>query len=158
MIEAYFLLAPAKKWARWASEGFEGPKLDAVYECLRGIYDAGLTGQMVAKDFTRRRIAPLKWHSEPMWTYTGPEDRMRLCMDNFASEVLDKVMGTLFTSVAIPAPAANEARPLFTFGEENVHEHRRSLPTFDEWGIVLEGHLGPRSNPWAAEEKVDEPS
>ena len=50
---------PPRKWARWASEGFEGPKLDAVYECLRGLREAGLTGQMVAKDFTKRRIAPL---------------------------------------------------------------------------------------------------
>ena len=52
-------VAPPKKWARWASESFEGPKLDAVYQCLRGLRDAGVTGQMVAKDFTRRRIAPL---------------------------------------------------------------------------------------------------
>ena len=52
-------VAPPKKWARWASAGFEGPKLDAVYECLRGLCDAGVTGHMVAKDFTRRRITPL---------------------------------------------------------------------------------------------------
>ena len=38
-----------------------------------------------------------------------------------------------------------------------MHEHRRSLPTFDEWGIVPEGHRGPRSNPWAVEpEQIDE--
>ena len=74
-----------------------------------GLRDAGLTGQMVAKDFTRRRIAPLQWHSEPMWTYTGPEDGMRLCTDSFTPEVLDKVMGTLFTSAAILAPAVDEA-------------------------------------------------
>ena len=53
-------VAPPKKWARWVSEGFEGPKLDAVYECLRGLRDTGLTGQMVAKDFTQRRIADRK--------------------------------------------------------------------------------------------------
>ena len=47
-------VAPPKKWARWASEDCEGPKLDAVYKCLRGLRDAGLTGQMVAKDFTRQ--------------------------------------------------------------------------------------------------------
>ena len=51
-------VAPPKKWERWASEALEGPKLDAVYQCLRGLRDAGVTGQMVAKDFTRRRIAP----------------------------------------------------------------------------------------------------
>ena len=41
-------VAPPEKWARWASEGFEVPKLDAVYERLRGLREAGLTGQMVA--------------------------------------------------------------------------------------------------------------
>ena len=66
-------------------------------------------------------------------------------------------METLFSSAAIPAPAVDEARPLFTFGEEQVHDHRRSLPTFDEWGIVPEGHRGPHSNPWAAVlEQMDE--
>ena len=39
-----------------------------------------------------------------------------------------------------------------------MHEHRRILPIFNEWGIVPEGHLGPCSNPWAAEpEQMDEP-
>ena len=75
-------VAPPRKWARWASEGFEGPKLDVVYERLRELRDAGLTGQMVAKDFTRRRIAPLQWHSVAMWLYTGLDDGMRLCKDN----------------------------------------------------------------------------
>ena len=82
---------------------------------------------------------------------------MRLCTDNFTPEVLDKVMGTLFNSAAIPAPAAGEAQPLFNFAEEDMREHRRLMPRFDEWGIVPEGHHGPRNNPWAAElEQVDE--
>ena len=65
-------VAPPKKWKRWASANFEGPKLEAVYERIRVRREAGLTGQMVARDFTKRRIAPLQWHSEPMWTYAGP--------------------------------------------------------------------------------------
>ena len=81
---------------------------------------------------------------------------MRLCTDNFTPEVLDKVMGTLFTSAAIPAPAVNEARPLFTFGEEKVREHRRGLPRFDEWGIVPEGHRRPRSLPMDESSEPDE--
>ena len=51
-------VAPPKKWARWASEALEGPNLGEVYEGLRGLRDAGVTGQMVAKDFTRHRIVP----------------------------------------------------------------------------------------------------
>ena len=127
---------------------------------MQGLRNAGVTGQMVARDFTRRRIAPLQWHSEPMWEYTGPMDRMRLCEDDFTLEVLNTVMETLFTSAAIPSPATDEARPLFIFAEETVREHRSLLPRFDEWGIVPAGHRGPRNNPWAvaaaAEEQVGE--
>ena len=59
--------APPKKWARWASEAYTGPNLKELYRCLLGLRKAGIIGQMVAQDFTRRRIAPLQWHSEPMW-------------------------------------------------------------------------------------------
>ena len=82
-----------------------------------------------------------------MWAYTGPEDMMRLCTDRFAPEGLDKVMGSLFTSASISGPTADEAQPLFNFREQDVREHRRLLPTFDEWGIVPKGHRGPRINP-----------
>ena len=114
---------------------------------------------MMAKDFTKRHIAPLQWHSEPMWAYTGLEDRMRLCADNFTPEVLNKVMETLFTSAAIPTPTNKDAQPLFYYTEEAVLEHHGGLPTFDEWGIVPKGHREPRSNPWASEpEQMDESS
>ena len=43
---------------------------------------------------------------------------MRLCTDNFAVEVLDSVMGTLFTTAAIPVPT-EDGRPLFKFTEED---------------------------------------
>ena len=52
-------VAPPKKWKRSASADFGGPKLEAVYERIRVLREAGLTGQMVAKDFVKRRIAPL---------------------------------------------------------------------------------------------------
>ena len=145
------LVAPPKKWACWASEAYVGPNLKELYQCLLGLRKASVTGQMVARDFTRRRIAPLQWHSEPMWEYAGPMDRMRLCEDDFTPEVLNTVMGTLFTSAAIPAPANNEAQPLFNYTEETALELRRGLPVFDEWGLVPAGHRGPRGNPWAAE-------
>ena len=50
---------PPRKWARWASADLDDPELDRVYECIRKLRVGGLTGQMVAKDFMRRRIAPL---------------------------------------------------------------------------------------------------
>ena len=113
---------------------------------------------MVARYFTRRRIAPLQWHSEPVWTYTGRGDAMRLSSDGFTPEVLRQVMGVLFVTTEIPSPANEEARPLICFAEESIEEQRQCRPVFDEWGIVPAGHRGPRPNPWAAEpECMDEP-
>ena len=130
-------MAPPRKWARWASADFEGPELDGVYECIRRLRVGGLTGQMVAKDFTRRRIAPLQQHSEPVWRYTGKEDRMRLCVDNLAREVLYPIMGILFATKEIPAPATHETKSLFNFTAESVEKHRRHLPSFGNDPLAL---------------------
>ena len=140
---------PPTKWARWGSAEFAGSKLDAVYECIWCIREAGVTGQMVARDFTRRRIAPLQWHSEPVWTYTGRGDAMRLSSDDFTPEVLQQVMGVLFVSPKIPSPSDERAKPLICFAEESIEEQCQIMPVFDEWGIVPAGHRGPRPNPWA---------
>ena len=114
---------------------------------------------MVVKDFTKRRIAPLQRHSEPMWTYTGPKDPMRLCGDHFAPEVLDGIMETLFMTADIPEPVHNAAHPLFNYPAETALELRQGFPVFDEWGIVPAGHQGPRGNPWAADlEELEESS
>ena len=144
--------APPTRWERWSSEGFEGRKLGAVFECLRVLREAGVTCQMVVKDFMKHRIAPLQKHSELMWKYSGPSDKMRLSADNFEEPVLNSIMGTLFTSAAIPQPRTSRAQPLFNFEDESVLEHVRTLPRFDEWGIVPDGHLGPRENPRPVEQ------
>ena len=82
---------------------------------------------------------------------------MPLCADSFTPEVLYQVMGILFATTDIPSRTCDEAKTLFSFVEESVHEHRKRLPVFDEWGIVPAGHRGPRTNPWAAElEHMDE--
>ena len=114
---------------------------------------------MVARDFLRRRIAPLQWHSEPMWSYKGKTDAMRLSRDSLQPEVLSQVLGVLFVSkTTIPLPAEEDARPLIDFAEESISEQRRTMPVFDEWGIVPAGHRGPRPNPLAAEpEGMDVP-
>ena len=92
-----------------------------------------------------------------MWRYTDQSDKMRLCTDNFIEEVLDSVMGTLFTTAAIPAPT-EDARPLFRFTKESVREHLATLPRFDEWGIMPKGHSRSRDNPRAAHlEEIAEP-
>ena len=137
---------PPTKWARWGSQSFEGRKLERVYERMQQLRGAGVTGQIVARDFTRRRIAPLQERSEPVWRYSGRSDPMRLCTDNLAVEVLDSVMGILFTTPAIPAPT-DDTRPIFQFTEEGMREYLASLPKFDEWGIMPKGHTGMRDNP-----------
>ena len=101
--------APPTRWARWASEGFTGRKLGAVLDSLRVLRKAGVIGQMVVKDFTKHRIAPLQKHSQPMWKYSGPYDKMRLCSDNFEEAVLNGIMGLLFTSATIPEPKTSRA-------------------------------------------------
>ena len=106
---------------------------------------------MVARDLTKRRIAPLQWHSEPMWTYTGRGDAMRLSKDGFTPEVLGQIMGVLFVKPKIPTLDGEDAQPLLCFAEESITEQRQVMPIFDEWGIVPKGHRGPRPNPWVVE-------
>ena len=131
--------------------------MEAVYERIRVLREAGVTGQMVAKDFAKRRIAPLQWHSEPMWTYGGPGDGMRLREEGLTSAERKEVMRVLFATTSIPAPADEDALPLHRYVEESVHEARGLLPSFDEWGIRPARLCGPRSNPWTAgQEQVGE--
>ena len=86
----------------------------------------------------------------PVWRYSGRSDPMRLCTDNLAAEVLDTVMGILFTNPAIPAPT-DDTRPIYQFTEEGMREYLASLPKFDEWGIMPKGHTGMRDNPRVAQ-------
>ena len=97
---------------------------------------------MVARDFTGRRIAPLQWHSEPMWTYTGRGDAMRLSKDGFTPEVLGQIMGVLFVKPRIPTPDGEDAQPLICFAEESIREQRQVMPVFDEWGSSPKGTAG----------------
>ena len=46
--------------------------MSALVGRLKLLRDAGLTGQMVARDFVQRRIAPLQDHAKPLRMYSGP--------------------------------------------------------------------------------------
>ena len=61
-----------------------GPTLGAVVKRLSDLREAGLAGQMVARDFVRRRVAPLQKHADPMWLYTNQRDKMRLSATIFS--------------------------------------------------------------------------
>ena len=56
-------------------------------------------------------------------------------------------MEVLFTSPSIPKPKSKKAEPLFKFEDASILEYVRSLPRFDQWGLVPKGHIGPRVNP-----------
>src|SRR5664279_5252315 len=67
---------------------------------------------MVAKEFTRRRIAPLQVHTSPMWLYAGENDPMRLSHKNHEKEVVDEIMKTLYSTITVPNPS-DEALPMY---------------------------------------------
>ena len=149
-----FLEAPMEPPVRrssWRSAVPEGGVFAAVFRYIEGCRQAGVTGQLVAKNFVGLRIAPLQWHSEPMWTYSGVRDPMRLSEDDFSPEDLGRALGVLFTGPLTPEPASDRAKPLFWFDEPSIDERRQALPIFDEWGIIPRGLRGPRYNPWATE-------
>ena len=96
--------APPTKRASWSSKALKGATLGPVVRRLRDLREASLTGQMVAKDFVRRRIAPLQRHADAMWLYSNQRDKMRLSATLFTQEEVHTIMETLFTSPDIPTP------------------------------------------------------
>ena len=59
------LEGPSVKRACSASEPLSRP-LEGLLSRFCDAREAGLTGQMVAKDFVKRQITPLQRHSQPM--------------------------------------------------------------------------------------------
>ena len=93
---AFFELpeAPPTKRASWSSKALKGASLGPVVRRLKDLREAGLTGQMVAKDFVRRRIAPLQKHADAMWLYSNQGDKMRLSATLYTKEELHALMET----------------------------------------------------------------
>src|SRR5664279_687899 len=87
--------APAVKRAGWEGTKVDNPVIAPLVKRMLDLRAAGLTGAMVAKEFTRKRIAPLQAHGDPMWRYAGPRDPMRLSRDDLKVEVIDVVMKIL---------------------------------------------------------------
>ena len=70
--------SPLVKHDGCSSVGLASQAMGALVGRMKLLRDAGLTGQMVARDFVQRCIAPLQAHTRPMWMYSGPLDKMRL--------------------------------------------------------------------------------
>ena len=62
-------------------------------------------------------------------------------------------MEVLFTSPSIHKPADN-AVPLHRFELGPRVTFVEMMPEFDQWGLVLEGQVGPRENPESASQAV----
>src|SRR5664279_2992311 len=136
--------APAVKRAGWEGTRIDEEVLVPLTQRMHDLRDAGLTGAMVAKEFTKRRIAPLQAHTNPMWTYSGAGDTMRLSRDDLRAEVVDGVMKVLNGPGTIADPSDN-ALPVYRYHE--MDELIADMPRFDQWGLLPEGHVGERENP-----------
>ena len=104
--------APQVKHDGWSSVPLAHQAMSALVGRLKMLRDAGLTGQMVARDFVQRRIAPLQAHTRPMWMYSGPQDRMRLHPKYLTEKQMAASMKLLFRPVEIPEAEGELLMPL----------------------------------------------
>ena len=105
-------VAPPVKHNGWSSIPLAHQTMGALVGRLKLLRDAGLTGQMVARDFIQRRIAPLQDHAKPMWMYSGPQDRMRLHGESLTEKEMAGAMRLLFGPTEIPGADTELLRPL----------------------------------------------
>jgi len=130
--------APPQKNSHWKKEGLQSPKIVHLVARMKLVRDAGLTGQMVAEDFVKRRIAPLQSHTKPMWMYSGPMDAMRLhCSDHSAATVAH-IMGTLFINPVVPVPRNDDTRPLHQLSMAKRLAVLEVMPEFTPLGLAGE--------------------
>ena len=139
--------APPAEQESWASVPLVGAGLVNLAQRLTQVREAGLTGQMVAKDFVARRLAPLQAHGEPMWMLSGREDKMRLNKVDLAPEVVNAIMEILFSSSDIPEPRVDFARAIHRFARTSVLKFVRAMPRFNEWGPEEETPTDPHDAP-----------
>ena len=102
------------------------------------VAEASLTGQMVAEDFVRRRIAPLQKHTKPAWMYSGPADPMRLHCGSHTPDVIASIMGILFTAPDVPVPKSELARPIHQLTPRKRLAILELMPEFTPQGLAGE--------------------
>ena len=127
--------APPVKNTHWSKRSLEGQAIADLVGHLRALREHGLTGQLVAAEFVRRRIAPLQAHKKPMWAYTGPTDPLRLHLSDHRPAVVETILGGLFVNPEVPARVHVAIRPLF-----EVPDKRRATlaqaPAFTPLGLA----------------------
>ena len=134
---AYFdePVAPPLKNTNWSSEKLQHPKIAPLILRMRLVREAGLTGQMVAEDFVRRRIAPLQAHTKPVWMYSGPADSMRLHHGAHTPDDVTSILGTLFVAPAIPVPNNEHLLPLHQHTPKKRLRTLEPMPEFNALGL-----------------------
>ena len=118
----------------WSSEGLASQEMGALVRRMKILRDAGLTGQMVARDFVQRRIAPLQAHTKPMWMYSGPQDKMRLHPEALPEGQVALAMKVLFGRAEIPGAEGELLMPIHQLPlkpsldpGDDAHLHRQGL-------------------------------
>lgn len=137
---------PAEPSSRWEHERLTDPRLTPVITRIADLRAADVTMMMVVVEFTWRRIAPLQCPSRPMWAFTGREDAMRLQVASLPPSVLGGILCLLTGGEAHALPP--EGLPLYS--RPNRGSFFQRMSRFDEWGLLPEGHTGPRDNPFLA--------
>ena len=61
----------------WEVAPAEDARMQPVLNRIDELCRVGLTSVMVAADYLRRRLAPLRERARPSWMYTGPQDITR---------------------------------------------------------------------------------
>ena len=127
--------APPVKDDGWSSVPLTHQTMIALVGGLKLLRDAGLTGQMVARDFVQRRIAPLQAHAKPMWMYLGPQDRMRLHPESLTEKEMASAMKLLFGPTEIPGADEELLMPLHQLPLQDRLQFLESMPTFTARGL-----------------------
>jgi len=130
----------------WSGITLDDPSLGPLFKFLEEARACGLTGQMVTKEFLRRRIAPLQAHKSAIWTYSGASDVMRLSEEGFSARVLDGLMEILFATSQIPEPRSRSSKPLYMFATGTRNKQLAAMPAFTAWGLVSRGRTGPHED------------
>ena len=135
---------PTKKSSGWGGEALSDPRLEPFSKRLIALKNAGLAGLMVAKEFVRRRIAPLQDHKCKVWYFAGEGDSLMLHPTLMEENEVRKTMKSLF-AVEDVADLADATLPLYRL--TNKDEILEGMPKFDRWGLRPAGLEGDHENP-----------
>ncbi|KAK1665011.1 hypothetical protein QYE76_053170 [Lolium multiflorum] len=79
----------------WESVPFPSARMEALEERISNLEAMGLTGEMVAAEFLRQRVAPLQHHSAGMWALNSSHALVRLEQASLPSDATTAAMGLM---------------------------------------------------------------